>query len=376
MAELNRESRMHSLHVQNHRIQLYQSLLQASVVLENPNAIGDKTIGSGFFIDSSGRILTCRHVVAGLTQVELQHAGKEQRWKARVLSENAELDIALLELEAPGGLRPLGTVQELLLEGQADDDGETGKVSGGEPEDDGEAAEAPLEFAYLPTSPESRVLQSGAMFAAVGAPNGQRFTLISGYIGHSLRIGADPAQGKRPYIQLSESVFPGSSGGPVINARGDLIGMMRFTLTPYGRGTEGPGFAIPLNAIYNFQNTSQELVADKVEAMRGIVEIPITTHFLIRKLNLPPDGGAIVSYVMDDSPASSAGLQRYDYIQKADGEAVRSPDEFVRRMHDLKDAPVVRITFLRDGKEQSVEVSQWPEGAPVNTTGREPGSDG
>lgn len=194
------------------------------------------------------------------------------------------------------------------------------------------------------------------MFVAIGAPQSFDGTMITGFITYTLRKGADDARSDNVYVQLSTTLLPGSSGGPVIDLDGNLIGMLRFTITPYGKGKEGNGFAIPVSDLYNFSNNYKQFKERKVITQRGIVEIPEVTMYLVKKLNLPSMKGTLVSYVEKDSPAEKAGIQRYDFIRKVNDRTINNYDDFYEAMNAFKNFNTININIYRNNKNFDIKL--------------------
>ena len=95
---------------------------------------------------------------------------------------------------------------------------------------------------------------------AIGAPGGMKETMLSGFVARDLRLNPDPAMYQADsYVQLSGPVLPGSSGGPVLDMSGSIIGMMRFTLSVGGPGAAGFGFAIPASNLFRFALNQKDL---------------------------------------------------------------------------------------------------------------------
>lgn len=310
--ELDRESRLHAMHLQNHFINLYEKYMPATVTIVSAGGAGRPSpIGAGFFINGEGYILTCRHVVAGLGSCTVIQGKTGKIWNAAVYNEDANYDIALL---------------------RADFDGKK-----------------PEKLPFIPLTPDAQA-RTGSLYVAIGAPGGMKETMLSGIVSRDLRLNADPAMPGRSYVQLSGQVLPGSSGGPVLDMTGSVIGMMRFTLGPGGPGNAGFGFAVPVNDLYRFALSQEDIRGMKERALRGIVEIPFTTPYLAGKLGLPDTYGALVSYVKPGSPAEKAGIMRYDFIISVEQKQVTSAAEMINALSGLKDKKEITVTLIRKGE--------------------------
>ena len=216
-------------------------------------------LGSGFVINADGYVLTNNHVVAGASEIRVKFAdGREVPGK--VVGGDAKTDLALLKVEATGlPIIPLG---------------------------------------------DSAKLEVGEPVMAIGNPFGLEQTVTTGIVSATGRaIGAGPYD---DFIQTDASINPGNSGGPLVNARGEVIGVNTAIASGNG-GSVGIGFAIPTNLV-------KPIVAQLAESGRvtrawlGVSIQPVTKE-LAASFGLPDTTGALVSGVMDGSPAAQAGLQ-------------------------------------------------------------------
>ncbi len=317
--ELSKESYAHSLHLQHHFVALYQRVLPATVSV----VVSERVLGAGFFADADGHVITCRHVVAGQQGIRVRQGRTQREWPATIVQQDPAYDLALLKVESD----TKESVQRTSI-----------------------------------AVPQVATPSPGALFVGIGSPHGLPETMISGHVAFSLREGADPSQPHRGFVQLSVPVLPGASGGPVVGMDGSLLGVMRFTLTPFGRGTAGPGFAIPASHVYTFLSRQASVRAARREALRGIVPIPLLTPHLVEKLNLPGPTGVLVSFVESPSPAEMAGIRRYDLILAVEGRPVLTEPELFRSLEVFRDRPV-RLLVFREGRKFESTLPAWPTGA-------------
>ncbi len=317
---LKNSSYLNSLQLQHHFVGMYEKYLPAlvSVAPYKSGTARPGSIGTGFFINDSGFLLTAAHVVAGRDRVLLYQGGTGVRWVAKVYNVDKKNDMALLK--ADFGKNP------------------------------------PKKQVFIPM-PLSREVKTGSLFMAMGAPYGLTDSYWTGTIAHARRVAADKSRPYLTHVQLSSPVYPGSSGGPVLDLQGELIGMLRFTLTPYGRGTQGPGFALPYKLLREFSRNQKPIKEERLKALRGIVLIPITTPFLLKKVRLPDLRGALISTVRENTPAARAGLKRYDFIRTVDGKRVNSAPDFTKAMRAKIAQEQIKIKIHRDGKEIELTVS-------------------
>lgn len=314
--DLNEESLTVSLHLQNRLNGLIDKVAPATVgIFPKGSTEGSSAIGSGFFVDGEGHILTCQHVIRGASEFIVQPAKSGKRLKAKVIKEDADFDLALLESEMDENKN-----------------------------------------AFIPV-PKLNVPKEGTMYLSFGSAYGLPDSVSFGIVSFSQRAKVDPFHPEKGFVQLSLPIYPGMSGGAVIDIQGNLIGVQRFTYNTSGNSPVGPGFAIPVGHVSNFLESSAQLRENKVRAQRGIVEIPFVTPHLVEKLKLPYPLGVIVSYVQKDSPAEKSGIQRYDFITHVNSKKVNSSSEFYREIGSVKGE--VSIRLYRSGREIDVKLSIW-----------------
>ena len=259
-----------------------------------PHKFRQQGLGSGFVIEKDGYILTNNHVVEGSQNIEVTFKDK-QSFKAEIVGRDPKTDLALIKIETDKELQPL----------------------------------------HLGNSDDAEV---GDWVVAVGSPFGLGDTVTAGIISAKFRrIGG----AYDDYIQTDASINPGNSGGPLINVKGEVIGVNTAIFSRSG-GNIGIGFAIPINI-------AKELLPQlkKGEVIRGWLGVGIQeiTPPLQKSLDLSSRAGALVSHVTEGSPADKAGIQRGDVIVTFDGQKVNE-------MHDL---PMI-VAGTPVGKKVSVEV--------------------
>jgi serine protease Do len=260
--------------------------------------------GSGFIIDSQGFILTNFHVIENADRITVTLADG-RALKAEIVGTDPAIDVALL------------------------------RVSGG-----GRLPEAPLG--------DSDDLRVGEWVCAIGNP--------LGYV-HSVTVGVVSFIGRKlfdasldDYIQTDAAINFGNSGGPLINARGEVIGIT----SAISSRAANIGFAVPINQAVAI--VPQLKARGRVS--RGFVGLVLTdiTPDLQRSLRLPVPRGALVQDVSADSPAERAGLKPYDIILAVDGRTVLANDELIRDISGRQPGTLARLELLRDGRRQSAQV--------------------
>ena len=263
-----------------------------------------KSLGSGFIINPGGHILTNNHVVDRATEIRVKLAvGREL--SAKVIGRDPKTDLALLKVDATGlPVIPLG---------------------------------------------DSSALQVGAPVMAIGNPFGLEQTVTTGIVSATGRvIGEGPYD---DFIQTDASINPGHSGGPLINAQGQAVGVNTAIFSQSG-GSVGISFAIPVNV-------AKPVVTQLAQTGRvdrgwlGVTIQPLTPE-LAKGLGLPNPQGALVASVADGSPAQKAGLGQGDVITEYNGRKVARSDDLPRAVAETPVGREVPLTVLRNGKPVTV----------------------
>ena len=259
-----------------------------------------RSMGSGFVINANGHILTNHHVVDGTTEITVKLSdGREL--SAKVVGRDPKTDLALLKVDATG----------------------------------------------LPTIAlgDSSELKVGEPVMAIGNPFGLEQTVTTGIVSATGRvIGQGPYD---DFVQTDASINPGNSGGPLINARGQAIGINAAIFSQTG-GSVGIGFAIPSN----LAKTVVTQLADTGHVSRGWLGVSIQslTPELAKSFGLTETTGALVGSVTDDSPAMKAGIKAGDIITEFDGHKVARSEALPRLVAETPAGREVPVTVLRDGK--------------------------
>jgi len=276
-----------------------------------PHAV--RSLGSGFVIHSDGYIVSNNHVVDGASEIRVRLSdGRELPGK--VLGRDPKTDLVLLKIEATG----------------------------------------------LPTIPigDSTTLEVGAPVMAIGNPFGLEQTVTTGIVSGTGRvIGGGPYD---DFIQTDASINPGNSGGPLINARGQAVGINAAIFSQSG-GSIGIGFAIPVN----LAKPVLAQLADSGRVVRGWLGVgiqPLTSE-LAKSLKLADTNGALVSNVTDGSPAAKAGLKAGDVIVEFNGERVARADRLPNAVALTPVGREVPVSVVRDGKpvQLSVKIGEQTE---------------
>src|SRR5512138_159706 len=264
--------------------------------------------GTGFFISPDGYILTNNHMVEKdkTTRVTVTTTAGDD-YEAKIIGNDPGTDLALLKIEAKG-----------------------------------------MPFAELGDSSLTKV---GEWVLAIGNPLGLDNTVTAGIVSYKGR--SIDTQSYQDFIQTDAAINRGNSGGPLINMKGEVIGITSSILTSGfgGGGNIGIGFAIPSDIA---KKVVVELKA-KGRVVRGRLGLQIRdlTEGMVKQFNLESKAGAVVGSVEPDSPAEKAKLQRYDVIVKVNGQPVKNGDELRFKIADIKPGNKVELTIIRDGKEMT-----------------------
>ncbi|MDZ5457280.1 Do family serine endopeptidase [Azohydromonas lata] len=270
-------------------------------------------IGSGFVIDGEGHILTNAHVVADAEEVTVRLADSKREYKARVVGSDALTDVALLKVETPN----------------------------------------------LPVAPigHSAQLQPGEWVAAIGSPFGFANTITAGIVSATQR--SLPDETYVPFIQTDVAVNPGNSGGPLLNMRGEVVGINSQIYSRSG-GYMGISFAIPIDMAMEI---AQQLKASgRVTRGRLGIGIQEVSEPLAQSFKLDSARGALVTAVEPDSPAARAGLVPGDVILNFGGQAVADATTLPRLVAGTKPGTEVPLEVWRNGAAATVKatVAQAP----------------
>ncbi len=269
------------------------------------------SLGSGVIVTNEGHIITNNHVVDQVDDIEVQLSDGRTR-KARLIGADAKLDLAVLKMDEPG-VKPL-----------------------------------PLG--------DSDAVQAGDFVLAVGNPFGFEETVTDGIISSKGR--PNRVDGFGDYLQTDAAINPGNSGGPLINLKGEVIGINTAIISRSG-GSQGIGFAIPSNTV----RMALESLLKHGRIIRGY--LGIETNAPSQRLGsgaAPNDNGVLVVAVMPDSPAAAAQMRPGDLIQKFDGHAVHNIIELQRLVSQVVLNTKVPLEVKRAGQPLtlSAQIKEQP----------------
>jgi len=260
--------------------------------------------GSGFIIDKSGYIVTNNHVVAGADTIKVI-LKDDTEYDAKIVGRDPVTDIALIKVAAKGN---------------------------------------------LPTVPmgSSEKLRVGEWVAAIGSPFGLEHTVTAGIVSAKGRvIGSGPYD---DFIQTDASINPGNSGGPLINMRGEIIGINTMIIA----GGSGIGFAIPIDQA---KDVIAQLKAGG-EVTRGWLGVTIQDlkGNLAEYYGVQDKSGVLVASVVPGDPADQAGIQPNDIITKVGGKKITTSRDLTNLAAKLGVGDTARVTVLRDGRLKTLKV--------------------
>jgi len=268
-------------------------------------------MGSGMVLDKEGHILTNYHVVRDTDDLKVQLADKRQ-FEAEVVGVDPKTDVAVV------------------------------RIKGRIPDD-------------LPaiTLGDSDALHVGDLVMAIGAPFGLAQTVTEGIISATGRSGVGVAD-YEDFLQTDTPINPGNSGGPLVNMRGEVIGMNSAIATGIGQFA-GVGFAIPSAMIKTMLPKlikGEKVVRGQLGVMIQNVSKDLATQF---KLSEPK--GALVAQVNKDSPAEAAGIKAGDVIVRYDGRDVEDSGNLRNLVSGTAPGAKVKIDIVRDGGKQTVSAT-------------------
>ncbi len=263
-------------------------------------ALVQNSLGSGVIVTKEGHIITNNHVVAQVDEIEVQ-LSDGRTTKARLVGADEQLDLAVLKIDVPD-------VQPLKL---ADSD----------------------------------TVQPGDFVLAIGNPFGLQETVTDGIISWKGQPNSTDFRGD--LLQTNAAINPGNSGGPLINVRGEVVGINEQIVSSSG-GSQGIGFAIPSNTV----RTALESLLKQGRIIRGY--LGIQTRGLQPGQSNADSEGVIVEEVMPGSPAAQAQLQPGDVIRKFNGREVKNINALRNMVAQTELNKNVELEIARAGKPLKV----------------------
>lgn len=265
-----------------------------------------QSLGSGFIIDRDGYIITNNHVVEGAEEIKVKLAdGRE--FTAKVVGRDPKTDLALIKISSL--------------------------------------------FKNLPTLSlgDSNKIRTGDWVLAVGNPFGLEHTVTQGIISATGRvIGSGPYDN---FLQTDAPINPGNSGGPLVNLKGEVIGINSAIIAT----GQGIGFAIPSN----MAKAIIPQLKGKGTVIRGWIGVSIqsVTPEIAQTLGLKKPKGALVGDVVAGGPADAGGIKRGDVIVDFDGKEVKNASDLPMIVAETPVGKTVNVKVVRDGREIDVKIT-------------------
>jgi serine protease Do len=269
-----------------------------------------KGLGSGIIMDAQGHILTNYHVVGGATDIQVLLASGEQ-YPAKVVGTDPKTDLAVIRI----------------------------------------SAKKALPFVSFGDSDKVKV---GEWVVAIGHPRGLDQTVTQGIISAKHRTGITEPSTYQDFLQTDAAINPGNSGGPLLNLRGEVIGVNAVIVSESG-GFEGIGFAIPSNmALY----IARQLIAHGTTE-RGWLGVTVQdlTPELAKSFGVPGTKGALVAEVVKGGPAEKAGLRKGDVIIAYQGKEISDSSILRNEVATSTIGQEATVSVLRNGKREEFRVT-------------------
>lgn len=272
--------------------------------------------GTGFIISRDGLILTNNHVVENATKIEVQVFGEDQDifYEARVIGRDPLTDSALIELVE----KPKRELTEVKFG-------------------------------------DSSQMEPGDWVMAIGNPFGLAHTVSVGVISAKERPFPITDGRSQDVLQTDAAINPGNSGGPLLNVRGEVVGINTAIYTDARQqGNIGIGFAIPINTV---RDLLPQLRTGKVtRGVIGVQVLPVPADALA-EFGLSERRGALLAVVNPGGPAAKAGLEPGDIVLEFNGKSVRNRDELVAHVTSTRPGSTVPVKVMRDKKERTFNLT-------------------
>jgi Do/DeqQ family serine protease len=273
-----------------------------------PRSFRQEGLGSGVIVTGDGYILTNHHVVDGASEIAVELTDG-RTFTGKLIGSDAPSDLAVVKIDATG-------LPSIALA-------------------------------------NSDAVQVGDVALAIGNPLGIGQTVTLGIISAKGRATGVGDGGYEDFLQTDAPINRGNSGGALVNARGELIGINSQILSPSG-GNIGIGFAIPANMARNVMDQLRQQGRVR-RAQLGVSIQPVTSE-IAQSLGITQIGGALVSSVEPGSAAERAGVKRGDVIKSFNGQLVQDTNALRNRVAGTLPGSEATVVVIRDGKEQTLTV--------------------
>jgi len=267
------------------------------------------SMGTGFIISADGYVLTNHHVVDGADEIKIRLSDRREL-TAKLVGSDVQSDVALLKVD--------GTGLPALRLG------------------------------------DSKVLKPGQWVVAIGSPFGLDHSVTAGIVSAVGRANPYANQRYVPFIQTDVAINRGNSGGPLLDTRGQVVGINSQIFSNSG-GYMGVSFAIPIDTAMSAVNQIRK--TGRVErGQLGVAVGPVDAD-TARGFDLPDTRGALVNDMPPDSPAAKAGIQRGDVIRTVNGTAINQWTDLPPIVGAMAPGSRVTLGVLREGRERDVTVT-------------------
>ena len=283
------------------------------------------SLGSGFILTKDGYVITNHHVVREADEIIVRMSDRSEH-AAKLVGSDARSDVALLKIETSKDLPTL--------------------VTG-----------------------DSDKLEVGEWVLAIGSPFGFDYSVTAGIV--SAKGRSLPNENYVPFIQTDVAINPGNSGGPLFNLKGEVVGVNSQIYSRTG-GFMGVSFAIPVQVVLNVY----QQLRDHGSVTRGWLGVLIqdVTQELAESFAMHKPAGALVSKVLDGSPAEKAGLRTGDIILNFAGSTIERSSDLPPMVGNTHVGDKIAVELIRDGKRQksTIEIGALPEEQPELAGGPPP----
>ncbi len=274
----------------------------------DPRSYRSEGSGTGFIVDRNGYIITNNHVIDKADRIKVKVSGEEEEYRGHVVGIDQETDVAVLKIEAKRAFNPVQI-------GNSDS------------------------------------VEVGDWAIAIGSPFGLQATVTAGIVSAT---GRDVGSGQfQHFLQTDAAINPGNSGGPLLNIRGEVIGINTMIATRSG-SYEGIGFALPSNTavkVYNDIIRSGRVVRGSIGIVMSKIGSPADT---LHAFGL--DHGVLVDTVAPQGPAGRAGLKADDVILAINDHPVKDGEELVTKVADMPVGSNALFTVDRNGKRMDLKI--------------------
>ncbi|HEY0332596.1 MAG TPA: DegQ family serine endoprotease [Stenotrophomonas sp.] len=276
---------------------------------EDDGGPGGRSMGSGFIISPDGYVLTNHHVVDGADEVTVKLTDRRE-FKAKVVGSDEQYDVALLKIE--------GTNLPTVRIG------------------------------------DSNALKPGQWVVAIGSPFGLDHSVTAGIVSATGRANPYADQRYVPFIQTDVAINQGNSGGPLLNTRGEVVGINSQIFSASG-GYMGISFAIPVDLAMS----AAEQIKRNGHVSRGQLGVAVgpIDSLQAQGLKLPDSRGALVNQLPPDSAAARAGVEVGDVIRSVNGNEISVASDLPPMIGLMPPGTKVKLGLLRDGKPKEVTVT-------------------